>query len=517
MDQPILAAGFAVFTVDDDAVYVLLLRSTCDRSWDFPKGLSEAGEITFVTAIRELREETGLCPDAIRDELFAPEALEYTIPPGRKKHVTVFPLLLNSKLSLRTIQLSSEHDQYCWVKGGDLGALLRGKPETNACLSRIMARICLQHSGRQEMASRGARLKNCLPGILRKLDHGHVECSWYLHGSYAGGESTLPPYGFSDVDLLCASASAVYGARASSIGSRVQNELRLALDDANLSCGIYYFRFGDKLVREPQWTYFSAANCPLLNTSSRKYEVELLKEAFVPDPEHELPRAIWYRLLKYGSPDTNEVEYSFVKGIIASSIIRNHLARGHEFRGYLDLKRILQSMLLAKESADPDFALLSALDHKLNFFHPNQLSSRKAVFVAGGRAWLNEKHYLLSPITRDFCNIALDMLDERRGIPQRSTVERLTRYMGLRLATAGTIWTQLENGDHRRLLVLMTILRVWDKGSSFRSAFPKYAALLKQLTSEIVKGGSNMRGGDDLVDLALVYARRMSLTYVNPR
>jgi len=74
VDQPILAAGCAVFAADSKAVYMLLLRSSGDGSWDFPKGLAETGENSFVTAARELREETGLRLDVMQDELFAPEA-----------------------------------------------------------------------------------------------------------------------------------------------------------------------------------------------------------------------------------------------------------------------------------------------------------------------------------------------------------------------------------------------------------------------------------------------------------
>lgn len=59
-----LSAGVVVVRFMDHTPHYLLLRAF--RSWDFPKGLVEPGEMPFQAAIREVREETGLVDLAFR-------------------------------------------------------------------------------------------------------------------------------------------------------------------------------------------------------------------------------------------------------------------------------------------------------------------------------------------------------------------------------------------------------------------------------------------------------------------
>ena len=56
--QQKLSCGAVVVRRTDDGWVTLLLRAY--RNWDFPKGLSEAGEEPLETAIREVGEETGI-------------------------------------------------------------------------------------------------------------------------------------------------------------------------------------------------------------------------------------------------------------------------------------------------------------------------------------------------------------------------------------------------------------------------------------------------------------------------
>jgi 8-oxo-dGTP pyrophosphatase MutT (NUDIX family) len=58
MPERILSAGVVVVLEPPERRRVLLLRAF--RYWDCPKGLVEPGEAPFVTAMREVREETAL-------------------------------------------------------------------------------------------------------------------------------------------------------------------------------------------------------------------------------------------------------------------------------------------------------------------------------------------------------------------------------------------------------------------------------------------------------------------------
>jgi len=53
------AAGVIPIRQGEDGWLVLLLRAY--RNWDFPKGMVEPGEELLVAALREAREEAGLC------------------------------------------------------------------------------------------------------------------------------------------------------------------------------------------------------------------------------------------------------------------------------------------------------------------------------------------------------------------------------------------------------------------------------------------------------------------------
>ena len=56
--QQKLSCGAVVVRRTDDGWLTLMLRAY--RNWDFPKGISEAGEEPLDTAIREVGEETGI-------------------------------------------------------------------------------------------------------------------------------------------------------------------------------------------------------------------------------------------------------------------------------------------------------------------------------------------------------------------------------------------------------------------------------------------------------------------------
>ena len=81
------SCGALVLREQEDGLYIVLLRHRFGGHWSFPKGHVEAGESERQTALREVREETGLqirLMDGFR------ESVEYSPKPGVRKQVVYF-------------------------------------------------------------------------------------------------------------------------------------------------------------------------------------------------------------------------------------------------------------------------------------------------------------------------------------------------------------------------------------------------------------------------------------------
>ena len=82
------SCGVLVLRQQVDELYVVLLRHRFGGHWSFPKGHVEAGESERQTALREVREETGLTGIKLMDGFR--ESVEYSPKPGVKKQVVYF-------------------------------------------------------------------------------------------------------------------------------------------------------------------------------------------------------------------------------------------------------------------------------------------------------------------------------------------------------------------------------------------------------------------------------------------
>ena len=89
---------------------ILLQRNNC---WSFPKGHMEAGETVEETALRELKEETGLSAILILNQQVV---LEYDIPPYTKKQVVLFLGQVDGNVS----EQESEIINHKWVNAEEL-------------------------------------------------------------------------------------------------------------------------------------------------------------------------------------------------------------------------------------------------------------------------------------------------------------------------------------------------------------------------------------------------------------
>ncbi len=81
------SCGALVYRKYNNQTELLLLKHRYGGHWSFPKGHVEAGENEFETALREVKEETGLA--IILEEGFR-ECVEYYPRPYVKKQVVYF-------------------------------------------------------------------------------------------------------------------------------------------------------------------------------------------------------------------------------------------------------------------------------------------------------------------------------------------------------------------------------------------------------------------------------------------
>ena len=101
--------------------YLVLLQT--NNCWSFPKGHMEPGETEEETALRELKEETGLTADLIPGIRIL---TEYDMHNRRRKQVALFPGEVQGEVTLQP----SEIRDYRWVRAEDLKNLLH--PDTYA-------------------------------------------------------------------------------------------------------------------------------------------------------------------------------------------------------------------------------------------------------------------------------------------------------------------------------------------------------------------------------------------------
>lgn len=81
------SCGGLIYRQREGKVQLLLLRHRCGGHWSFPKGHMEAGETEMRTALREIKEETGLTV-FLRDGFR--ETVEYSPKPNVRKQVVYF-------------------------------------------------------------------------------------------------------------------------------------------------------------------------------------------------------------------------------------------------------------------------------------------------------------------------------------------------------------------------------------------------------------------------------------------
>jgi len=105
------AAGGVVVRGTGDHLEVVLAGRDSDRTWVFPKGTPDAGETIEQTALREVREESGLDVDIVRPI----GVIEYWFAvPGERVHKFVHFFLMRP-LGGDVSRHDHEYDDVRWV------------------------------------------------------------------------------------------------------------------------------------------------------------------------------------------------------------------------------------------------------------------------------------------------------------------------------------------------------------------------------------------------------------------
>jgi len=112
------SCGALVYRGQGRKIQLLLLRHRMGGHWSFPKGHVEGGETEAQTALREVREETGLNVSLL--EGFR-EKVTYSPRPGISKDVVYF---LGFAQDSRTVMQEEEISELRWVNLHGVGRYL---------------------------------------------------------------------------------------------------------------------------------------------------------------------------------------------------------------------------------------------------------------------------------------------------------------------------------------------------------------------------------------------------------
>ena len=115
-----LAAGGVVVRGTGPQLEVVLTGRDSDRSWVFPKGTPDEGETIEETALREVREETGLEVEIVRPI----GQIEYWFAvPGQRVHKIVHFFLMRA-LGGDLSKHDHEYDEVRWAPADEARRLL---------------------------------------------------------------------------------------------------------------------------------------------------------------------------------------------------------------------------------------------------------------------------------------------------------------------------------------------------------------------------------------------------------
>ncbi len=132
------SCGAVVYCQKDDGLHFLLIRHRRGGHWSFPKGHVEDGESEEQTALREIREETGLVVTLCKDFR---HSVEYSPKPNVKKQVVYF---LGRAEDERLVRQEEEISDLKWMKSQEAQSAVTFKND------RMLLSLAREYLGRDE-------------------------------------------------------------------------------------------------------------------------------------------------------------------------------------------------------------------------------------------------------------------------------------------------------------------------------------------------------------------------------
>ena len=125
--QKIISAGIIIFR-KTQVGYKFLLLYHGRNYWNFPKGKIEAGENSWQSAVREVREETGLKSSELRfiENFKAYERFTFR---GRKENIFKVVILYLAETNQPCVTVSDEHEGYAWFTFSEAKKVISRYPE----------------------------------------------------------------------------------------------------------------------------------------------------------------------------------------------------------------------------------------------------------------------------------------------------------------------------------------------------------------------------------------------------
>lgn len=129
-----VSAGIIIYRQTEDGLkYLLLYRGR--NYWNFPKGKIEQGEQSFRTALREIREETGLRPSELKFQSQF-KAFERFVFQYQQERIFRVVILYLAETRQPQIKISDEHEGFGWFTASEAQKVLTKHKETFAILKR---------------------------------------------------------------------------------------------------------------------------------------------------------------------------------------------------------------------------------------------------------------------------------------------------------------------------------------------------------------------------------------------
>ena len=129
-----ISSGIIIFRRSPRGIRFLLLYHG-GGYWNFPKGKIEREERSFETALREVREETGLRPQDLRVLRNFRAHERYTFYRGKQK-ISKLVILYLAETRRSEIRVSHEHEGYGWFLYEEAKKTLGRFKENQQILSR---------------------------------------------------------------------------------------------------------------------------------------------------------------------------------------------------------------------------------------------------------------------------------------------------------------------------------------------------------------------------------------------